>query len=160
VDHEAIGLVLVDQLLHRLDDALALGDVQFLALGLGEAVVFGVAVADEVVAVGDVGRQEQVVRQFIGVAALGAADHLPGGGVPTLAFIPDDLAELLAGGRADLDLEAEFLPGSGDQFGGLVFLRQGRLGLGQQDEGAHRVAGRLGRDRVCRCDDGGSRRDE
>ena len=83
---------------------LAFGEIELLALRLGEAVVFGVVVADEVVAVGGIGGDEQVVGQLVGVAALRPADHLPGGGVPALPLVPDDLVVLLAGQGAQGDV--------------------------------------------------------
>ncbi len=93
---EAVRLIVVDQFLRLHDQRPAFVDVEFLALRLRQLVIGGIVVADEVVAVGGIGRDEQVVGQFIRIAALGPADHLPGGGVPALALVPDDLIELLA----------------------------------------------------------------
>ena len=46
MDHEAVGLLLVDEFLDFADQGLAFGEVEFFALGLGEAVVFGALQAD------------------------------------------------------------------------------------------------------------------
>ena len=102
--HEAVRLILVDQFLRLHDQQrLAFVEIEFLALRLRQPVERGIDVADEVVAVGGIGRDEQIVGQFVRIAALRPTDHLPGGGVPALALIPDDLVELLARQRAHLD---------------------------------------------------------
>ena len=55
VHHEAVGLLGVDVALGLTDQRLALGEIEFLALRLGELVVFRAVEAHEIIAVGDVG---------------------------------------------------------------------------------------------------------
>ena len=126
------------------DELLARFDVDGLALLLGDLVVFGALVADEVEAARRGRGVEQIVDELVGIAALGPADHAPHGDVPALALVPDDLAELLARGRAHLDLEAELPPRLRDQLRRLEGLRHGALRVGIEDDLAHRVAGGLG----------------
>ena len=143
MDLEAVGLVVVDQLLRLHDERAAFVDVEFLALLLSQFVERGIVVADEVVAVGRIGRDEQIVGQFVRVAALRPAHHLPGGRVPPLALIPDDLVVLLARQRAHVHRKPQLAPGIGDDLRRLVLLRRGGLGLGQQCDRADGVAGVL-----------------
>ena len=127
MDQEGVGLVAVDHLL-RLEDGLApLLLVDLGALLLGQLVVLGVLVADEVVALVGRARIEQRVDELVGVGALGPADHAPHRGVPLVAAVPDQRGLRLALQRLDVDVEAELAPFLGDQLRGLVGLRQRRL---------------------------------
>ncbi len=141
---EAVWLIVVDQFLRLHNQRPTFVDVEFLALLLRQLVIGGIVVADEVVSVGGIGRDEKIVSQFIRIAALGPADHLPGGGVPALALIPDDLIELLASQRTYIHREPQLAPGIGDDLRRLVFLRRRGLGLGQQRDRADGIARVLG----------------
>ena len=137
MDQEGLRLVAVDDLLHgerRLAPLLA---VELGALLLGQLVVFGIDVADEVVALLGVARMVEAVEELVGIAAFGPADHAPHRGVPLVAAEPDELGLRLALQRLDVDLQPELAPLLGDQLRRLIALRQGRLRPGVEVDLAH-----------------------
>ncbi len=134
-------MVLVDCVLGLVDQLLALTLVELGALGLGDLHVIGIVVADEIIAGGRGRRIEEVVGEFVGIAALGAADHAPHGHVPFVARVPDEVGELRTRHALDLNVEAELPPGLGQELGRLELLRIGGLGGADDHELADLVAG-------------------
>ena len=133
-------LVAGDDVLRLEHQRLALGGVDLLALSGGDLVIGGVDVADEIVTVLGRARMKEVVGELVGIAALGAADHLPGCDVPFVALVPDEVGHLLPGHYIHLDVEAELAPFLSDELDGLELLRLGCLRPAENDKLTYFIA--------------------
>ncbi len=147
VDEEDVGLVVGDDLLELVENFLALFAVHLDPLRLGQLVVLGIVVADEVVALLDRAGVEEVVDELVRIEPLGPADHLPGGHVPLLSVEPDEVAHLLPRHHLDLQVEADLLKLTRGELDPLELLWHVRLRLHGERELAHpaRVLLRRGR---------------